>query len=125
MQTRRKGWKFVISQLKLPTFHEWTASMTTLQLLANCYKHSPTNRPEAALIRHLRLRVSLSYAELSESEAFRIGLARSLSLKPHSEFCEITAALISRVEVFLADVERGSTLSAVRFGPVSFTKFES
>src|SRR5882724_2801143 len=52
---KRDGWKQLSATLNLVLFTEWTTSMETLRLLANCLKHEPTQGPDKELLEHLNL----------------------------------------------------------------------
>ena len=82
----RKTKSQVIEKLGLKEFRAWT-HMETLRQLANCYKHDPSGRPDPKLLGHLKMELvpkrrplTVDYAPLPESDYFRAGLARSLSL---------------------------------------------
>ncbi len=97
----------VLQRLNVSKFPAWTGSLEALRLLVNCYKHDPNGTPDAALLRHLRLPQSpggmvKSYARLSESDAFREGLARFLGLKGGAGYPKIASAFIVEAEHFLA-----------------------
>lgn len=90
--------------------------METLQFLANCYKHSPSQDPDSKLLRHLGLDVGVNYAPLPESSYFREGLAAKLELPKDADYCDIADRLLQHTEQFLANVreQNGPRLSRVR-----------
>lgn len=126
---RADGWTSLIAKLRLTAFPEWDTSLKTLQLLANDYKHNPSHGPGEDLLKHLGLNPIISrsptvrYAPLPESRHFREALARSLNLASTADYSVIAEELLSLTARFLADVEQQPGLSAVKWGPVSFTEF--
>jgi hypothetical protein len=124
-----KGKGKLIAKLKLNSFPDWNGAMRTLQLLANCLKHSPSLTPDRPLLRHLKLplvpgrRPTVSYAPLPESAIFRERLAISLKLPKHADYCDIIEEFLTRSEQFLKNVEKQKGVSPVKFGPVSLAKF--
>ena len=93
--------------------------MTTLQLLANCYKHAPSQRPETALLKHLGLDGNRNYASLPDSRAFRERLALSLKLGRDADYCDVVEEFLKRVEAFLAKVQEQPQIGKVDRGHVS------
>lgn len=124
-----KGKRRLIAKLKLNSFSEWNRSMRTLQLLANCFKHSPSLTPDRALLKHLKLalvpgrRPTVTYAPLPESDIFRGRLAVSLKLPKEADYCAITEEFLTRANRFLKAVEAQMGLSPVKWGAVSLSKF--
>ena len=117
---REKGWTELVAKLKLIGSAEWDTSIETLRLLANIYKHSPQVTPDQALLKHLGLDFSVSYAPLPESQALRAGLAVSLGLQGNSNYCDIADELLIRASRFLADVQTRVALSPVKLEMGSF-----
>jgi hypothetical protein len=123
------GKRRLIKKLRLDSFAEWNGAMRTLQLLANCMKHSPSRVPDGRLLRHLKSplvpgrRPTVTYATLPESAIFRERLASSLQLSKDADYCDIAEELLSRSDAFLAAVESQPGFSPVNFGKVSFMKF--
>ena len=111
----------IIEKLKLNSFPEWESSMKTLQLLANCYKHDPSQVPNKDLLEHLKLKVAPNYAPLPESGRFQEGLAVSVNLPTNADYCDITEKLLDCAAGFLADLladlQKKTVLS--RVGPVN------
>lgn len=125
VQTERGRWRRrqdkpeVIARLNLRSFGQWDTSMETLRLLANSYKHEPSGRPDAELLRHLKLDVRRKYMALVDSDGLREGLAASLDLKKNADYCAIADALLMRADQFLAAVKRQPGLSRVKRGALS------
>jgi hypothetical protein len=117
--TRGKGWKSLIATLKLKSFPEWDSSMETLRLVSNSYKHAPTGRPDVELLKHLHLDRRRKYAPLSESDAVRKRLAKSLRLRKSVDYCDIAEELLKRAAQFLKDVASQPSLSPVKYGALS------
>jgi hypothetical protein len=121
----------VIEKLGLEAFPAWSAEMKTLNLLANCYKHDPSGRPDAKILGHLKMRaipqrrpLRVDYAPLSESDLFREGLARSLALPKHADYCAIVAEMLARAGAFLDAVEGQAHIQKVKWGPVALNRFQ-
>ena len=112
------GWKELIAKLQLNSFREWDTSMQSLRLLANCYKHEPSEGPGFELLKHRKLS-ELNYASLSESDAIREGLAESVGLAAHADYCEIAERFLECVERFLTEVREQPGLSPIKSGAVS------
>jgi hypothetical protein len=129
-RVRAHGMGKLIAKLKLNSFGEWNSSMRTLQLLANCFKHSPSLRPDRPLLKHLRMpvlaerRPSVVYAPLPESDIFRERLAKSLKLDKDADYCAITEEFLARGTRFLKEVEVQPGISPVKLGAVSLAKFQ-
>jgi hypothetical protein len=118
------GWKKTIEKLKLNSFTE-SNSMETLRLLANSYKHAPSQKPNEKLLehfRHLGFNPSSSYMPLPESNHFRWDLAASLSLQEGADYCAITEDFLNRVEQFLADVYKQPMVGKVKGGRASLLR---
>ncbi len=102
--------------------------MKTLELLANCLKHGPTQEPGPKLLQHLNLpakpaeRFVVAYAPLSESRCFREGLATRLRLPKDADYCVIAETLVHLVDQFLAEVEKGTHLARIT-GALSNSEF--
>jgi hypothetical protein len=117
---RKCGWKGVIAKLKLSSSTEWDSSMKTLQLLANCYKHDPSGKPDEELLEHLKLDKKLHYMSLAESPKFRAGLALSVGLPGDADYCEIAEEFLSLADQFLGHVQKGLVLSPFKGRRPSF-----
>jgi hypothetical protein len=102
--------------------------LEALRLLANCYKHDPSARPDEKLLNYVGLPLKPAeplvewYAPLPESQLFLDGLAAFLSVD--ADYCAVGDELISRAEQFMSDVENSGKLSTVERRPVSLTTFE-
>jgi hypothetical protein len=112
----RDGWKKLAARLRLDSVPKWNSSMEILRLLANCYKHAPSQGPEKSLLLKLGLNQARNYASLAESLAVRKGLARFLCLDEGSDYCDIADEFLRRADRFLSTVREGSTISAVKGG---------
>lgn len=129
-RVRAHGMKKLIAKLRLNSFAEWNASMRTLQLLANCFKHSPSLIPDRALLKHLKMPLVpgrwpvVTYAPLPESDEFRERLAKSVALDKDADYCAIAEEFLVRAVSFLAKVETQPGLSPVKWGAVSLGKFQ-
>jgi hypothetical protein len=123
---RERRMSNVAAELGL-TIPDW---LEALRLVANCYKHDPSARPDEKLLNHLRLPLKPNeplvewYASLSESQLFLDGLAAFLDVREDADYCAVTEDLLSRTEEFMADIERSGRLSPVDWGPISLAKFE-
>lgn len=95
-------------------------TIETLRLLANAYKHDPKKQPTKQLLTYLRLDVTLTYAELPESDELRKGLALSVGLPGDAAYCDITERFVERTQEFLNDLQARNVLSRVKGGRVSF-----
>lgn len=119
----RNGWKKLRIKLQLDSIPEWDSSMETLHFLANSYKHNPEGKPDKALVSHLKLPSNATYGPLSESQAFKNGLAAYLGLPEGADYCDIAYDLVERVARFLVEVKDKQkaqrTLSPLRFEPAS------
>jgi hypothetical protein len=109
----------LFAKLNLNSHPEWQSSMNTLRFLANCYKHDPTQEPDRALLKHLGLDLNLNYSSLSESDALREGLAKSLGLQTVGPWADpsyiaIVEAFIVKAEGFLAGVRAQPGLSPIK-----------
>ena len=116
---QKDGWMAVCSTLRLDSFPDWNDAMETLRLLANCYKHAPSQGPEPDLLRHLQLDEARNYAPLPESSGVREGLTLSLGLGKETDYCEIAEEFLSRADRFLKGVQEQPFISRVKWGPVS------
>jgi hypothetical protein len=127
---RAQGMKTLIAKLKLSSFAEWNSSMRTLQLLANCFKHSPSLIPDRALLKHLKMplvpgrRPVVTYAPLPESDEFRERLAKSLALDKDADYCAIAEEFLARADSFLKKVEAQPGMSPVKWGAISLARFQ-
>ena len=127
---KNSGWKSLIAILKLGSFAEWNTSMKTLQLLANCLKHEPTQQPDKKILEHLNLpskpegRLTVGYAPLAESRCFREGLAASIGLPTHADYCTIADTFVDLASQFLGNVKRKNKDVARVRGPISIVEFE-
>lgn len=118
LKTTDKGWKSLVSKLKLKSLPEWASSMETLRLVANNYKHAPSERPDVDLLRHLHLDRRRNYASLPESNAVRERLAKSVRLRTNADYCDIAEEMLRRAR-FLKDVAGQPGLSRVKPGRLS------
>lgn len=121
---QRNCFKPVIEKLQLESFPEWGRSIETLRLLANCYKHSPSDEPEEQLLKHLALDKSATYAPLAESNSLREALAASVNLSNDADYCDIAEKLLDLSKQFLVQVETHNSLSKV-VGPWFSIGYES
>jgi len=103
---KHDGWKDIAAKLHLGTFHEWGASMETLRLLANSYKHDPWAVPDEKLLKHLGLSLEVTYKTLSESDDLKKGLAASLNLQSDADYCDISDELLTRAGRFITEVKK-------------------
>jgi hypothetical protein len=94
-------------------------SMELLRFLANSYKHNQSMEPSQDLLKRLNLEVGVKYAPLPDSEALRKALATFISLDEYADFCDITDRFVEIVSCFLVDVQTRTTLSSVKWGPMS------
>jgi hypothetical protein len=107
----------IIEKLALDEFPEWKSSMEALRLLANCFKHDPTQRPSTNLLKHLSLplkpseRLVVGYAPLSESSLFRGGLAVYLNLSKDADYCLIAKMFVDSADQFLKSVRQRTRLA--------------
>jgi hypothetical protein len=124
----RDGWKKLSATLNLNSFAEWTASMETLHLLANCLKHEPTQEPDKELLTHLKLPLKpigpriVGYLPLPESHCFREGLAASVNLRKDADYCTIADTFVDMANQFLDNVQGKTSLAQV-LGEVSLSEF--
>jgi hypothetical protein len=124
----KDGWKNVIATLNLESFVEWETAMKTLQLLANCLKHEPTQEPDKKLLNHLNLPLKpqgpliVSYMPLPESGCFREGLAESVNLPKDADYCTIAETFVDLANQFLESVRQKTILAQIT-GPVSLVEF--
>jgi hypothetical protein len=119
LQNKRNRWNTIIVKLHLSSFPDWNRTLKTLQILANCYKHDPSQGPTEELLKHLGLDLTVNYASLAESPAVRRRLALSLKLGKDADFCDIAESILKRVDSFLRSVERQPLVSKVKWGAVS------
>ncbi len=120
IRSLKKGcWPEISKTLGLPSFPDWNGSMKTLQLLANCYKHEPSQGPEKKLLKHLGLDQTREYAPLPESGCFREGLALYLKLDKNTDYCDIAEELLKQADGFLASVQQQPNIRKVKWAPVS------
>lgn len=123
------GWNSLIATLKLDSLAEWSTSMETLRLLANSLKHEPTQQPDKKLLEHLKLplkpegRLTVGYAPLAESRCFREGLAASIGLPIHADYCAIADSFVDLASQFLGNVQRKNKDAARVTGPISIVEF--
>jgi hypothetical protein len=111
---KKEGRKTLAAKLKIDSTLEQDLSMNILRMLVNGYKHTPSQAPERPLLRKLGLDPTRNYATLPESPAFREGLARSLNLDTHADFCDIAGEFLKRADRFLSAVRQQSTISIVK-----------
>ena len=125
---RLDGWKQLSATLNLQSFTEWTTSMETLRLLANCLKHEPTQGPGKELLEHLKLPLVpkgpmiVGYLPLAESRCLREGLATSVNLPRDADYCTIAEAFVFAADHFLDGVRRTNSLAQIS-GAVSLSEF--
>ncbi len=115
------GWKNLSVTLSLTSSPEWESSIETLRLLANSYKHEPWEKPEAALLAHVKADVSLNYASLSESHLLRERVAECIGLPNDASYCDIAEEFLARAAKFVEDVQNtnAAKLSHVIWPPAS------
>jgi len=124
----KSGYEDLVATLSLNAFKEWNASMKTLQLLANCLKHEPTQKPDKQLLGHLSLPpkpagpLVVCYMPLSESESFREGLAVSVNLPKDADYCTIAQTFVNLADQFLKGVRQQTSLAEVT-GTVPWFEF--
>ncbi len=127
-EIKKNGWKKLESKLSLGSLAEWKTSMETLRLLANCFKHEPTQEPDERLLRHLNLplkpvgRLIVSYLPLPESSCFREGLAVSVNLPHDADYCTIAEAFVDSATRFLESARQKRSLAQIT-GAVSLIEF--
>lgn len=125
-EAKTKGLASMLTHLGM----DCPAWMETLRLLANCYKHEPDRRPGEALLAQIELPLKpteplvVAYAPLAESRLFLGGLAASLGVEEHYDYCGIASTFISRAEDLLTQAKASSILSDIEWGPVSLSEFE-
>jgi hypothetical protein len=125
-QLRNKRWQFLkrreqfLAELGVESFPEWHSSMTTLRLLANCYKHDPALEADGNLLGHLGLDGKLTYGCLPESDDIREKLAQSVGLEwSDTSYIAIVEAFIGKAEGFLASVRARPGFSRIKPEPIS------
>jgi hypothetical protein len=120
--------KVTIKKLGLDECSAWGHEMEALRQVVNCYKHSPSQRPDQRLLEHLHLPLKpeprVVYASLMESNHFRKGLAKYLDLDENAGYPEIAGEFVSRVNTFLNAVEKQPEIASVKWGAISLTTFE-
>ncbi len=126
----KNGWKNLMETLNLESFAEWGTAMKTLQLLANCLKHEPTQKPDKKLLDHLSLPskpvgpLIVSYMPLPESGCFREGLAVSVNLAKDADYCTIAETFVDLANQFLESVRQKTSLAQIT-GAASFLEFSA
>lgn len=121
-EVRKRGWKKMESTLKLNSCAEYTC-MEALRHLANAYKHNPFSEPDENLLQSLKLKTGVTYAALPESSWLQEGLAVLVGLEKGSTYCDIAERFVDKANAFLADVQKLTSLSRVKRGPVSLVNF--
>lgn len=111
-------WDKINNRLK-PKSCEGYASLETLRLLANSYKHSQSMEPNNNLIKWLKLETGVPYAPLPESDALREGLAELIGLKKDTGYYEIAERFVKIASDFLTNMKSRTRLSRVKPGRVS------
>jgi hypothetical protein len=118
----RKGWETIGSKLKLKSCAEY-ASMEALRLLANSYKHNPFLEPDESLLKWLKLKTGVDYAQLPESHSLQEGLAVLVGLGKDATYCDTAERFVDKASAFLADARKLTNVSRVKREPMSLTDF--
>ena len=122
-QPTRPRWKTIEDRLQLKLCEEH-GSIEALRLLANSYKHNPSKQPNEDLLNQLKLKIDDKYAPLHESGDLQEGLALSIGLEKDADYCDIAERFLDVVDLFLADVQKRTRLSRVRWGAASLNPDE-
>jgi hypothetical protein len=71
------------------------------------------------LLRLLNLETGVQYAQLRESGELWAGMAVFIGLERDADYCDIVERFTDIVESFLADVQKKTKLSRVKWGAAS------
>jgi hypothetical protein len=69
----------------------------------------------------LGLEMGVSYAPLPESDGLQKGLAVFVGLEPEADYCDIAEKFLDVIDLYLADVQKQTPISRVKWGAASLT----